>query len=331
MVTRKVQVTGGSTYTVSLPKDWAKMNDVSAGSVVKFHSNGESLLLSPNPGTSEIAGSMDVSGLEREQLTRAVMTMYVSGFDRITLEAPHLDAAQSRIIRRAAQDLVGLEVTEKTNEEIVLRDLLDLSELSVENSLTRMRLFSLAMVNDAMEAVLEHDDELARDVIDRDDEVDRLWFLISRVFRTILRNPVASTEVGLPRETCFGYQTGARQLERIADHATKIAERATEIDELDRDLAAELTDLHEMAVTVPDVAMDALLESDPADAHRLANDARSKVDSVDQRAREIAEDIHDHDSQNAQAIGIVVDSVGRTADYGGNIAEAALQKAAPKP
>ncbi|RXK47990.1 phosphate signaling complex PhoU family protein [Halorientalis pallida] len=331
MVTRKVQVTGGSTYTVSLPKDWAKLNDVSAGSVVKFHSDGEALLLSPNPGTTEIEGSMDVSGLEGEQLTRAVMTMYVSGFDRITLEAPRLDAAQSRIIRHAAQDLVGLEVTSKSADEIVLRDLLDLSELSVENSLTRMRLFSLAMVNDAMEAVLEGDDELARDVVDRDDEVDRLWFLISRVFRTILRNPVASTEVGLPRETCFDYQTGARQLERIADHATKIADRATEIDELDQDLATELTDIHEMSVEVPDVAIDALLESDPADAHRLANDARSTVASVDERAREISEAVHDHDSQNAQAIGLVVDSIGRTADYGGNIAEAALQKAAPRP
>ncbi len=37
METRKVQVTGGSTYTVSLPKEWATENDVSAGSVVDFH------------------------------------------------------------------------------------------------------------------------------------------------------------------------------------------------------------------------------------------------------------------------------------------------------
>jgi len=30
-------------------------------------------------------------------------------------------------------------------------------------------------------------------------------------------------------------------------------------------------------------------------------------------------------------LGLVVDSLSRTADYGGNIAETALQKAAPRP
>jgi len=31
METRKVQVTGGSTYTVSIPKTWATENDVEEG------------------------------------------------------------------------------------------------------------------------------------------------------------------------------------------------------------------------------------------------------------------------------------------------------------
>lgn len=45
--TRKVQVTGGSTYTVSIPKDWATENSVSAGSEVEFYPEGDSLFLTP--------------------------------------------------------------------------------------------------------------------------------------------------------------------------------------------------------------------------------------------------------------------------------------------
>jgi len=58
METRKVQVTGGSTYTVSIPKSWATENDVGAGSEVEFYPDGDSLLRRRNepvaPSTSPI-------------------------------------------------------------------------------------------------------------------------------------------------------------------------------------------------------------------------------------------------------------------------------------
>jgi phosphate uptake regulator len=331
METRKVQVTGGSTYTVSLPKDWATENDVSAGSVVEFHAEGDSLLLSPKREEDRVEGVLDVSGLEGDQLTRAVMTMYVSGFDIITLETPRVSAKQRRTIRQATQGLVGLEVIEETSERVVLQDLLDSSELSVHNAITRMRLVSLTMLADAIEALVENDDELAHDVKERDDDVDRLWYMISRVFRTVLRDPTAASDIGLPRVTCFDYQSSARQLERIADHAAKIADLALEVGDIGGDIGDALYDLREEALDVPETAMDALLEDDSEEATRLANDARQRIRPIDDRAREVDDLIHELDSQTAQVLGLVVDSLTRTADYGGNIAESALQKAAPRP
>jgi phosphate uptake regulator len=332
METRKVQVTGGSTYTVSLPKDWATNNDVEAGSVVEFHSEDDLLLLSPRREEERAEGTLDITGLEDEhELTRAVMTMYVSGFDVIQLETGRITAAQRRIIRDATQGLVGLEVIEETSERVVLRDLLDSSELSVHNAITRMRLVSLTMLEDAVEALVTDDDDLAQDVMERDDDVDRLWYMISRVFRTVLRNPTAATEIGFPRDTVFDFQSSARQLERIADHATKIAELALEVGEVPDNAADPLYALLEEASDVPETAMDALLADDADEAVDLATKARAQIDDVDAKAREVDKEIREFDPQTAQALGLVVDSLSRTADYGGNIAENALQKAAPDP
>jgi phosphate uptake regulator len=332
METRKVQVTGGSTYTVSLPKDWATANDVEAGSVVEFHSEEDLLLLSPRREEERTEGTLDITGLEDEhELTRAVMTMYVSGFDVIRLETTRITAAQRRIIREATQGLVGLEVIEETSERVVLRDLLDSSELSVHNAITRMRLVSLTMLEDAVEALIEDDDDLAQDVMERDDDVDRLWYMVSRVFRTVLRNPTAATEIGFPRDTCFDFQSSARQLERIADHATKIAELALELEEVPDSAVGPLRALREEAATVPEMAMDALLTDDPEEATELATSARARIDDVDGKAREVDKEIRELDPGTAQGLGLVVDSLSRTADYGGNIAENALQKAAPDP
>ena len=327
-----MQVTGGSTYTVSLPKDWATDNDVEAGSVVEFHSEEDLLLLSPRREEERTEGTLDITDLEDEdELTRAVMTMYVSGFDVIRLETTRITAAQRRIIREATQGLVGLEVIEETSERVVLRDLLDSSELSVHNAITRMRLVSLTMLEDAVEALIEDDDDLAQDVMERDDDVDRLWYMVSRVFRTVLRNPTAATEIGFPRDTCFDFQSSARQLERVADHATKIAELALELEEVPDNAAGPLRALLEEATEVPEMAMDALLADDPDEAADLATAARAQIDDVDGKAREVDKEILEFDPGTAQALGLVVDSLSRTADYGGNIAENALQKAAPEP
>jgi phosphate uptake regulator len=331
METRKVQVTGGSTYTVSLPKEWATENGVSAGSVVEFHAEGDSLLLSPKSDEDRTEGALDVAGLEDPQLTRAVMTMYVSGFDIINLQTGRIDAAQRRTIREAAQRLVGLEVIEETSERVTLQDLLDSSELSIHNAITRMRLVSVTMLSDAVDALIEDDRNLAHDVMERDDDVDRLWYMISRVFRTVLRDPTAASDIGLDREACFDYQSSARQLERIADHATKIADLTLEVDDIDAEIAEGLTTLRDDAIEIPELAMDALLAEDPDEATRLAGEARENLPAIDDQTRTVDELIRRQESQEAQVLGLVVDSLSRTGDYGANIAESALQKAAPRP
>lgn len=330
--TRKVQVTGGSTYTVSIPKDWATENGVSAGSEVEFYPEGDSLFLTPRTDEERTEGTLDISSLEGDELTRAVMTMYVSGFDIIALENSRITNDQRRTIRQATQGLVGLEVLEETRDRVVIRDLLDSSELSIHNAVTRMRLIALSMLEDAIVALEENDNDIARDVIQRDDDVDRLWMVVSRIFRATLRTPKAAEELGLPREICFDYHSSARQLERIGDHATKIAHLTLELDEpVPDNVIQALAELHEDAVSVIDGGMDALFTDDSVEATRLANDAREAVQEIDEHARAIDELLRNLDPARAQMLGLIVDSVSRSADYGGNIAETALQKAAPTP
>lgn len=332
MDTRKVQVTGGSTFTVSIPKGWATDNGIEAGTEVAFYPEGESLLLSPRRGDAVIEGTLDIGDLHGRDLTRAVVTMYVSGFDVIRLETTKISAGQRRSVRDATQGLVGLEVVEETGEHVLLQDLLDSGQLSVHNAVTRMRLIATTMLADAVSALIEDDDDLAADVIERDDDVDRLWFMVSRVFRSTLRNPGAAAEIGLGREACFDYHSSARQLERIADHSAKIAQIALDLGGIPEDVATALSTLHEESVAVVEQSMDAFLEGDSARATRLGNQAREDVIAIDEHTRTVDEKIRTlDDAHQAQFLGLVVDSLSRTADYGGNIAETALQKAAPRP
>ncbi|MFP9192923.1 phosphate uptake regulator PhoU [Natronosalvus vescus] len=331
METRKVQVTGGSTYTVSLPKTWATDNDVSAGTTVEFYPDDDALLLTPQSDTHRQKGTLDVTNLEGERLTRAVMTMYVSGFDIIALEANRITTDQRRAIRSATQGLVGVEVLEETTDSVVIQDLLDSSELSIVNAVTRMRLIAASMLRDAVEALIENDDDIARDVIERDDDVDRLWLVVSRTFRATLRSPRASEELGVSREDCFDYHSSARQLERVADHAAKISKLALKLEAIPEGVADALEDLLGDTFDVFEKSMDALFAEDSAEATELGHAALESVLEIDEHTRTIDDMLRDLDSVQAQSLGLIVDSLSRSADYGGNIAETALQKAAPRP
>lgn len=325
-------MTGGSTYTVSIPKDWATDNGVSAGSEVEFYPEGDSLFLTPRSEEERTEGTLDIATLEGDELTRAVMTMYVSGFDIIALESSRITTDQRRTIREATQSLVGLEVLEETRDRVVIRDLLDSSELSIHNAVTRMRLIALSMLEDAIAAIAKQDDDMARDVIQRDDDVDRLWMVVSRIFRATLRTPKAAEELGLPREICFDYQSAARQLERIGDHATKIAHLSLNFEEpVDGEIVQAIQELFKDTESVVNGGMDALFAEESDEASRLANESREAVQAIDASARGIDELLRDLDPARAQLLGLIVDSVSRSADYGGNIAETALQKAAPTP
>lgn len=331
METRKVQLTGGSTYTVSLPKGWATDNEVSAGSEVEFHPESDALLLTPKQESGRTEGTLDISGLDGEELTRAVTTMYVSGFDVVALESTRITSEQRRAIRTATQGLVGLEVLEETGDRVVVRNLLDSSELSIHNAVTRMRLIALSMLADSVEALAENDDDIALDVIERDDDVDRLYLMVSRIFRATLRDPHAAGQLGVPRETGFDYHSCARQLERIGDHATKIAHLARNLDDISPTVVAALEELHTDAAEVVETAIDALFEEDGEEATKLANQARDSILEIDEHARSIDELLRDLEPYQAQQLGLIVDSLSRSADYGGNVAETALQKAAPTP
>jgi phosphate transport system protein len=84
--------------------------------------------------------------------------------------------------------------------------------------LPRMSGFAEEMVRDSLNAVVQRDVELAKSVLTRDDEVDHLR---DQIFRELLTYMMENSAVIFP---AFELILVAKNLERIGDHATNIAE-----------------------------------------------------------------------------------------------------------
>jgi phosphate transport system protein len=98
------------------------------------------------------------------------------------------------------------------------RGLAACAEINVPDRLREMAHLSLDMLHRAIDAYVELDSQLARDVAQRDDEVDQLnREIIEELIELMQRDP----RLIEPGMHLF---SASRHVERVADHATNIAE-----------------------------------------------------------------------------------------------------------
>ena len=77
--------------------------------------------------------------------------------------------------------------------------------------------------------------------------------------------------------------------------------------------------------------MEAFLCEDPTEATELANAVMDDIAAVNKRAGRINSRLQDAATDRNETVTLVVDSISSTAEYGGSIAESALQKATESP
>ena len=97
-------------------------------------------------------------------------------------------------------------------------ELNDYPQLKPYIDIPRMATIAQTMVKDSIDALLRGDDELAQRVIDRDDEVDLLNYQIYRELLSYMAEDPRT--IGPATRLLFV----SKYLERIADHATNIAQ-----------------------------------------------------------------------------------------------------------
>ena len=271
MDTRKVQRTGKSTFIVSLPKTWATKNGIAAGSIVYINQgdNG-ALTLSTDRSERDLRVKLDIGEKTGDDLIRDIIGCYVGGYRIIEVTSPHMSSAQKKDLHQIVNKLIGPEILEETINKVVIQDLLSSEELQSEKALRRIRTVVKSMIHDSFTSLLNNNqDELAMDVIQRDDDVDRLNILISRQFTEILRTGSVKQETQNPIHA-FNYMQAASNLERIADHAHRIAQIAREYNcTLADDLKEELMDMEVQLCGFIDDAISYLLQTNSDKANEM--------------------------------------------------------------
>ena len=227
---RSVQKTGGSTLTVSLPKDWAQKYGVDKGSKIAITENDDgSISIYPfEAGRPAMASSSITLNDDMEMLPRRIIASYVMGFNTITLYSDRIETEQRARVFDIIKDLMGLEVVREDSQSIELKQMLDPTGLTLPSAISRMALLAESMIRDLRQALESQNEKVLDDLITRESHVDRLYWFIVRQINCGIRNHrfAKAIEMDLGLATC--YLAVARNIERICDHVENVARRQLE-------------------------------------------------------------------------------------------------------
>jgi phosphate uptake regulator len=327
METRKIQITGGSTYIISLPKKWVKKAGVK---------NGDHIILKPQPDGTLLINpqlqqesdkpkkSINIDYDETEKMTRKFIAAYLSGYDIIEFRSKNRLTPQVRQkIRNLSHYVIGPEIIDETMNSMTVQDLIDASEFSLKRGLRRMHIITREMHHDVTIALKENDKQLAKDVESRDDEVDKLYWMIAKQYNLILRDVFFAEKMGVTPIASLSYLLIARAIERIADHAKKLASNIENI-HTNNKIIPKITEVSEKISGILDAAMNAFY----ANRFEEANDAVNRAKKISKTINAIRHELMEIKGNTLETVSLayIIDSLERIRSYALDIAETSINQ-----
>ncbi len=324
MEIRRIQVTGGSSYIITLPKEWIKKLNIKKNDPIGLYmqSNGTILVTSKiNREQTQREKEFEVKDTTNQTfLLRKLVGAYIAGYTTIKIKSKdRLNPSTQNIIRQYTQTTIGQEVVEETNNTITIKDLLNPAEMPFNRTLKRMHIIIKGMHEDLMTALKEQDKKLAEDILTRDNEVDRLHWLIARQHNTILKNVNFAEKMQTTTQIASTSFLISRITERIGDHIIKIAKNIINIldEKIDKQIIGKLENASNLSINIFSKSITSFFRKDI----KSANENIDEIDKLRKQCEEINTLALKQEATIAIPLGYIAESIRRIGDYAEDISE----------
>jgi len=215
---------------------------------------------------------------------------------------------------------MGAEIIADSSDGITIQIMINLGELSVDGAFKRMMLLAKSMQNDALLAIKEGNVELAKEVVDSDDDVDRFGFYIIRQLTIAIENAFMLEEMGFrSSKECLGYRVIVKNIERLADHAVRISKDCIDYKKPIKGKAfTAIQEMSDFALDVIDKSTLALFKNDYNLAEESIQESEKIVD-YETKIANITKTLRN--DEEFFRIRKISDNVKRIAEYASDIGE----------
>ena len=328
---RKIQFTGKSSYIVSLPKEWIKDQGIKRGDQVSVIRQGSSVIeIKPinfgRRATQDAATLVITSKDDKHTITRKLIALYFLHYKTINVKPKNgrIDPNQRIAIRNTVKKiLMGAEITADSTNEITIQVLINLVELSIDGAFKRMLHLSKSMQNDALLALSENNKELAQEVLNSDDDVDRFSFYIVRQLTIAIENSHMLEEMGFTNaRDCMGYRIAVKNIERLADHAVSLSKDILDFENpIPEKIIVKIKEMSDFSLSVIDDTCLALFKNDYTSAEKAIAESYN-ISKYEKRVIDLLKTVKNEET--AFRVRRIVENIRRISEYASDIGEVVL-------
>lgn len=222
---RKLIKFGNSSHIISLPTNWIKKNKLKKGDLIYFQENGGGeLVLNHEIKKEEFKPreiTINITGRQIPTIEREILYAYTNDYDEINIVG---DLKRCRKeIESILGNLLALEIMEQTPNKIVVKDFLNLKEVSIQDNIRRIDLTTRSMfsyLKESFDKGVDNFDNIAY----LDTNVNKIRFLLYRAINKCLKTNDFSI---YPKINSFmallNYRLVINNLEDIADDCRRIS------------------------------------------------------------------------------------------------------------
>ena len=260
--TRRLQKIGSS-ILVSLPKEWIDANKLDKSAQVEIETSQNNLSIrteqSKRP-SKEIEISYPLP--KGESIVPNITGAYLLGYDIIRIKGRSpISVTDREDVRGSMRRLVGMEIVDEDASNISVQFLLDETSVNPQNILKRMSSIALGMFSDVISSLKTGDKTNLQTIANRDDEINRQYFLLVRLIRSTIMDTRLAAIFNLENIDILDYRIAANTLETAGDTVVELSQSLT-----DSTLSkTELSKIHDFAKEIEEIqikSIDSFISND---------------------------------------------------------------------
>jgi len=223
---------GNSSFIVSLPKEWIERNGLKKGDIVYLEEDQNDLRLKVKdrerlPKVKKIV--IDISKQDLNEIRREINSAYVnnSNFFVITGNNPKIKIED---VKKIFENLVGLEIIDQSNNEMLVRDFLDIETISPKKIVRRIDNVIRSMFEDIKLIKGNLKPSQLREIMEADKNINKLYFLVSRVVKKGFMDPSIMPLLEMNYDELSSTHWLVMNMEYIGDDLKRLARYISDYD-----------------------------------------------------------------------------------------------------
>jgi len=282
--TRRVQRTGSSSLSITLPKAWTDSMNLDTGDTLRFRDLGGGRL-EISPANAETPSDrrqkllrIDASGAPPKLLARLLIGAYITGQDQIVVTSRSgLTSEQRQEVRRTVAHVLGMTVVEEESGAVEVQNFVDPGRYQFHRLMSQVVRMLRTELEACRSVLLGGNRTALQQLGPMEDEIDRFYLLMVRQLLLSSDDFQVARDIGVESHHYqIGYRLLAKVLEVTGDLISgvgrELGDNLAGLQRLPKSAVADLVSLIKRVEDLLERTMDAFGRLSVVDANANLNE-----------------------------------------------------------